>query len=296
VNKKVKMDRTDIQSKEERINEYINSVRCVRPETYESDPRRADAEMYFQENKSEILDEIINNREFFEKNLEQTSFPLRIEKDGIIITVFLVRLRCESESMLVMYIAGKEYAKSTAEYASEIFPKESDRLYGRKISEIANTLGTEPTDDFTLTKEIDSNITDSLGRGLDSRISELVRILNNIGISTDSSCGGHQDKNLQPYVMVQMGSLKKLIEILQSFEKEIGKKSSFVINPLFAGGIPSLASLHNGDDITVQASQAEFDKLLKFLIERTGGIPFKKMSTPEVVNRIRLKVSKILGH
>lgn len=176
------------------------------------------------------------------------------------------------------------------EINTKLFPSSRRDLYS--TSSLAKHLGIGPLQEFKVERTFDTAATvDFLGRGLDDNVAELVKLLNEMGLITTGSCGGHAAENgkkeRKPYLNFNIYSTEKLVSLLERWKMEGG----FTYNLSRYSDRSDTVRIRPTAFATLATLQEDYRRLTDFLREKLHGV----QSVETASETYRHRMARVLG-
>jgi hypothetical protein len=269
------IDTTGYHMTPEESYEALENLDCeinIFPSEYDTELKLA--EEHIEKNKEEILKQI-------SKQLTQNS-KLRAhclekwkENENMIIGFIIengqfkydcyIGIGC-SDSIkgpnIIVDVYSKKYLDNRPEYLKSIFPKKC------KIGDISKNIPNLPVLDFGMKKNGFNvqNVSDLRGVKVDINIKELIQLLNDIGLRTTKSCGGHIDQRFKPYIHFagDHGQLEKVVSLFLEWKKTGGV--DYLINSLDLNG--SVLTIESPEDVSIEESIEDIRHLTDWLKDK----------------------------
>jgi len=272
----------------EELIEAVSEWRITMPDNY----RGREGDKYFiEQNRGRLIEAMQGERSAWESALvEGINVMSEFELDSYHVH-FMINLW--DKPVVNCVVAEKEWVEMNDRKFAKIFMPEErgpDGTYG--IEGIYRRLNIGPMEDFSFSSGgfNPENVKDSLGRGLDSNVIELVRLLNGLGFETEGSCGGHILRKHKPYVHFPSEKMEKIFALIREWQKHTSVR--YTVEPL--GRHRESLIVGAEADTKVARAQNDFDSLTDFLISQCGESYKPKLSVAEQAERVRRKVMGIL--
>jgi len=135
---------------------------------------------------------------------------------------------------------------------------------------------------------------------IDDRIVELIRYINDLGITTTFSCAGHREGEV-PNIAIDASEVFKAAKLFDAWHRAGGLNYKCDANlPLYAfskgitNKIDQLTFRPVSEGNSLQEFHKDLDNLTEFIIEKTGGRPESILTPIELAQKQRRRVEKIL--
>ncbi len=265
------------------------------------DPKATDVERYIQSHAEDIYKRIRGDAAawgkahdlWFRHGKLNAGFAYDFTLDEMSVRVSM-HMRGGKLDTHVSVHSAEWYQRRTTEMR-ELFGKRdvvTNRGAFCSVDQLGCSMAVHPMKEFVKKQQFDpSGIVDALDQGLDTNVIELVRLLNEIGIHTKSSCGGHAEDGRMPYLHVSSETMKEAVSLFLSWKDAGGLP--YVVMPL--GQLVTSIRIEPPPGTSLQAAQADLDKLTDFLSSKAGATPFHRLSFGEMRHRIGRSVRGWFG-
>jgi len=265
----------------------------------EIDPEAGKIDEYITENVDQIWLKIKNDTDFwnwvFEKwqkeNIPRARLTIIMEDENFVYDYGCTILnRCV---LVAVNIYSKQWAEERTEFLDKAFNTEGldKKEEGCPVGLLAKRLGVGPMSDSRIKNDFNpSGIVDGLGKKIDFRIRELVRLLNLMGLETTGSCGGHRIRRLNPYLHFKGNHLHEVVSLLQ----EWGENGGIEYNIFPLGFCGEDICVNAPDNCPLESAQKDIDDLTDWLESKIPDFEKIKLSLPEKIMQVRRRVKKRL--
>lgn len=281
--------------------ELVKQLIVQRVESLREDPRSKEVTAYIHQHWNEVLAAFLADGPRLEKVVNlHVEHPDAVvgsafEKDGLVFDFnFYFNF---SPPQVFVEVFDKVWAEEGKALKQKIFPSELAYEFSNCQGDfyptafVASQLGTKGEMVFEAQKEFDpSGIVDSIGRGLDRNAIEAIRLFNMLGLETNSSCGGHPEREHYPYFRFNRSSLEKVVQLFSAYQKESGVEWYF--SPLGS----RLDSFHVYPPLTLSVPEAqhELDRFTDFLSGKLK-LQLLRLSVPEIGHRFRRRLQSFIN-
>ncbi len=242
--------------------------------TMEIDPRCKAAQQFVESDGQQIIDRIkaqfpwqlaadywntpANQKYLYKYSLDEGEWRIR------------ATLYPNGETMYLS-VVSKAWAVERERHVKAFFDTSLSSLPGTRkrfpVERLAQQHKIPATALFKRTKSFDTHsVVDGLGRGLDDNVIDLIRLLNEMGLDTTSSCGGHEDGRL-PYISF---SGHRITEVVAFFEAwRLAGGLHYDIFP--AGELAEGVGVRPPETTSLAAAQDDLLQLTTFLRSKMEG-------------------------